>query len=148
MVGDIFFEEERERGQQERVILSKTIGVISMAATRAITATRVFALRGASRCLSRRGVLASRQKPSGGTTLKRPFVACAASKEIISTDAAPGAVGPYSQAIKSGGFLYVSGCIPLVPGVSHRSVLSTLLLSPVSFMFLFLLRLSSEQNCV
>ena len=148
MVGDIFFEEERERGQQERVILSKTIGVISMAATRAITATRVFALRGASRCLSRRGVMASRQKPSGGTTLKRPFVACAASKEIISTDAAPGAVGPYSQAIKSGGFLYVSGCIPLVPGVSHRSVLSTLLLSPVSFMFLFLLRLSSEQNCV
>ena len=148
MVGDIFFEEERERGQQERVILSKTIGVISMAATRAITATRFFALRGASRCLSRRGVLASRQKPSGGTTLKRPFVACAASKEIISTDAAPGAVGPYSQAIKSGGFLYVSGCIPLVPGVSHRSVLSTLLLSPVSFMFLFLLRLSSEQNCV
>ena len=148
MVGDIFFEEERERGQQERVILSKTIGVISMAATRAITATRVFALRGASRCLSRRGVVASRQKPSGGTTLKRPFVACAASKEIISTDAAPGAVGPYSQAIKSGGFLYVSGCIPLVPGVSHRSVLSTLLLSPVSFMFLFLLRLSSEQNCV
>ena len=148
MVGDIFFEEERERGQQERVILSKTIGVLSMAATRAITATRVFALRGASRCLSRRGVVASRQKPSGGTTLKRPFVACAASKEIISTDAAPGAVGPYSQAIKSGGFLYVSGCIPLVPGVSHRSVLSTLLLSPVSFMFLFLLRLSSEQNCV
>ena len=148
MVGDIFFEEERERGQQERVILSKTIGVISMAATRAITATRVFALRGVSRCLSRRGVVASRQKPSGGTTLKRPFVACAASKEIISTDAAPGAVGPYSQAIKSGGFLYVSGCIPLVPGVSHRSVLSTLLLSPVSFMFLFLLRLSSEQNCV
>ena len=92
--------------------------------------------------------MASRQPPSGGTTLKRPFVACAASKEIISTDAAPGAVGPYSQAIKSGGFLYVSGCIPLVPGVSHRSVLSTLLLSLFSFMFLFLLRLSSEQNCV
>ena len=46
------------------------------------------------------------------------FVVKAARKEIISTDAAPGAVGPYSQAIKSGGFLYVSGCIPLVPGVS------------------------------
>ena len=138
---------ERE-GNKRGPSCRKPSGVISMAATRAITATRVFALRGASRCLSRRGVVASRQKPSGGTTLKRPFVACAASKEIISTDAAPGAVGPYSQAIKSGGFLYVSGCIPLVPGVSHRSVLSTLLLSPVSFMFLFLLRLSSEQNCV
>ena len=45
---------------------------------------------------------------------------CLASKEVISTDAAPGAVGPYSQAIKSGGCLYVSGCIPLVPGVSSR----------------------------
>ena len=45
---------------------------------------------------------------------------CAASKkEVISTDAAPGAVGPYSQAIKTGGFLYVSGCIPLVPGTKE-----------------------------
>lgn len=33
----------------------------------------------------------------------------ASSKEIISTDKAPGAVGPYSQAIKSNGFLFVSG---------------------------------------
>ena len=69
-------------------------------------------------------------------------------REIVESKNAPAPVGPYSQAIKSGGFLYVSGCIPLVPGVSHRSVLSTLLLSLFSFMFLFLLRLSSEQNCV
>lgn len=34
-------------------------------------------------------------------------------KEIISTDKAPGAIGPYSQAIKAGGMLFVSGQIPI-----------------------------------
>ena len=34
-------------------------------------------------------------------------------KEIIHTDDAPAAVGPYSQAIKTGGLLFVSGQIPL-----------------------------------
>lgn len=34
----------------------------------------------------------------------------------MSTDKAPGAVGPYSQAIKSGNQVFVSGCIALVPG--------------------------------
>lgn len=29
--------------------------------------------------------------------------------------AAPAAIGPYSQAIKAGDLLFVSGCIPLVP---------------------------------
>ena len=44
--------------------------------------------------------------------------ACAcAGREVVSTDAAPAAVGPYSQAIKLGGTLYVSGQVPLVPGV-------------------------------
>ena len=36
-----------------------------------------------------------------------------ATKEIISTDKAPGAIGPYSQAIKAGGMLFVSGQIPI-----------------------------------
>ena len=36
-------------------------------------------------------------------------------KERVHTDNAPAAVGPYSQAIKSNGFLYCSGQIPLVP---------------------------------
>ncbi len=36
-------------------------------------------------------------------------------KEIINTHNAPAAVGPYSQAVKSGGFLFVSGQIPLDP---------------------------------
>lgn len=35
--------------------------------------------------------------------------------EIISTTGAPGAIGPYSQAVKAGGFLYVSGQLPLDP---------------------------------
>ena len=33
----------------------------------------------------------------------------------ISTPAAPAAIGPYSQAIRAGGFLFVSGQIPLDP---------------------------------
>ena len=33
----------------------------------------------------------------------------------ISTINAPAALGPYSQAIRAGGFIYISGQIPLVP---------------------------------
>lgn len=36
-------------------------------------------------------------------------------RRIIQTDAAPQAIGAYSQAVVSGGTLYVSGQIPLVP---------------------------------
>lgn len=36
-------------------------------------------------------------------------------KEIISTDKAPAAIGPYSQAVKAGGFMFLSGQIPLDP---------------------------------
>ena len=36
-------------------------------------------------------------------------------KKIIATDRAPGAIGPYSQAIQAGDFLFVSGQIPLDP---------------------------------
>ena len=36
-------------------------------------------------------------------------------KEIIFTDKAPKAIGPYSQAVKSNEFLFVSGQIPLNP---------------------------------
>jgi len=35
----------------------------------------------------------------------------------VSTDKAPGAVGPYSQAIKVGGLVFVSGQLGFVPGV-------------------------------
>jgi 2-iminobutanoate/2-iminopropanoate deaminase len=36
-------------------------------------------------------------------------------RETIHTDKAPAAVGPYSQAVKSGNVLYVSGQICLIP---------------------------------
>lgn len=37
------------------------------------------------------------------------------SKKIIKTNAAPQAIGPYSQAVEAGGFVYVSGQIPIDP---------------------------------
>ena len=40
-------------------------------------------------------------------------------KEIISTDKAPGAIGPYSQAIKAGGMLFCSGQIPIDPATGE-----------------------------
>ncbi|MBQ9389737.1 MAG: RidA family protein [Synergistaceae bacterium] len=36
-------------------------------------------------------------------------------KRTISTDKAPKAIGPYSQAVQAGEFLYVSGQIPVDP---------------------------------
>lgn len=36
-------------------------------------------------------------------------------KEIIHTDAAPAAVGPYSQAVRSGKLLFTAGQVPLDP---------------------------------
>ncbi|MCC6804205.1 MAG: RidA family protein [Anaerolineae bacterium] len=38
------------------------------------------------------------------------------SREVIRTDSAPGAVGPYSQAIVANGFIYTAGQVPLIPG--------------------------------
>ncbi len=37
----------------------------------------------------------------------------------IETTKAPAAIGPYSQAIKAGDFLYCSGQVPLVPGTAE-----------------------------
>lgn len=36
-------------------------------------------------------------------------------KKIIDTNKAPGAIGPYSQAVEINGTLYVSGQVPFVP---------------------------------
>jgi 2-iminobutanoate/2-iminopropanoate deaminase len=36
-------------------------------------------------------------------------------KQIIATTNAPAAIGPYSQAVKVGNFLFTSGQIPLLP---------------------------------
>lgn len=40
-------------------------------------------------------------------------------KKIISTQNAPGAIGPYSQAVKIGNMIYTSGQIPLNPQTSE-----------------------------
>lgn len=40
-------------------------------------------------------------------------------KEIISTEAAPGAIGPYSQAIKTGNMIFCSGQIPIDPATGE-----------------------------
>ncbi len=40
-------------------------------------------------------------------------------KEVISTDKGPKAIGPYSQAIKADGFIFLSGQIPFDPATSQ-----------------------------
>jgi 2-iminobutanoate/2-iminopropanoate deaminase len=40
-------------------------------------------------------------------------------KSVVSTDQAPAAIGPYSQAIKAGGFVFTSGVIPLDPATGE-----------------------------
>ena len=35
--------------------------------------------------------------------------------KITNTDKAPAAIGPYSQAVKAGNLLFVSGQVPFVP---------------------------------
>lgn len=40
-------------------------------------------------------------------------------KEIISTEKAPGALGPYSQGIKIGEFVFTSGQIPINPATGE-----------------------------
>jgi 2-iminobutanoate/2-iminopropanoate deaminase len=38
-------------------------------------------------------------------------------KKVISTEFAPKAIGPYSQAIEKNGFLYISGQVPIDPAI-------------------------------
>lgn len=40
-------------------------------------------------------------------------------KRIIATDLAPKAIGPYSQGVKAGGFIFFSGQIPLDPATGE-----------------------------
>lgn len=41
------------------------------------------------------------------------------SKQIIKTDKAPAPIGPYSQAVKTGDLLFVSGQIPIDPATNE-----------------------------
>jgi len=40
-------------------------------------------------------------------------------KETVTTNNAPGAIGPYSQAIKAGGLVFCSGQIPIDPATGN-----------------------------
>jgi 2-iminobutanoate/2-iminopropanoate deaminase len=40
-------------------------------------------------------------------------------REIISTEDAPRAIGPYSQAVRAGGFVFASGQIPIDPATGE-----------------------------
>ena len=40
-------------------------------------------------------------------------------KETVTTENAPGAIGPYSQAIKAGGMVFCSGQIPIDPATGE-----------------------------
>lgn len=40
-------------------------------------------------------------------------------KKVISSNAAPAAIGPYSQAIEVNGFIYVSGQLPIDPATGE-----------------------------
>jgi 2-iminobutanoate/2-iminopropanoate deaminase len=40
-------------------------------------------------------------------------------KQAIATSSAPGAIGPYSQAVRAGGLLFLSGQIPLDPATGQ-----------------------------
>jgi len=40
-------------------------------------------------------------------------------KEIVSTESAPAAVGPYSQAVRAGDWVYLSGQIPIDPATGQ-----------------------------
>jgi 2-iminobutanoate/2-iminopropanoate deaminase len=44
------------------------------------------------------------------------LAACAAPRRTVASDQAPRAIGPYSQAVEAGGFLFCAGQIALDPG--------------------------------
>ncbi|HCJ91329.1 MAG: RidA family protein [Acidaminococcaceae bacterium] len=41
------------------------------------------------------------------------------SKTIIHTETAPGAIGPYSQGVRAGGFIFISGQLPVDPATGE-----------------------------
>jgi 2-iminobutanoate/2-iminopropanoate deaminase len=40
-------------------------------------------------------------------------------RRVVKTEGAPGAIGPYSQAVVAGGFVYASGQIPIDPATGQ-----------------------------
>lgn len=79
----------------------------------------------ASGAIARMNLIKSHFLPCQATTAYRGLTnrqitsqatAAHGSKEVIITEKAPGAVGPYSQAIKTGNLVFVSGQVGLIPG--------------------------------
>ncbi|KAJ2163118.1 hypothetical protein GGF46_000047 [Coemansia sp. RSA 552] len=64
-----------------------------------------------------RAVVASRLPFLKSTTVQ--FGIRNMSRQVVSTANAPAALGPYSQAIKSDGFVFVSGQIPINPATGQ-----------------------------
>src|SRR5437764_6822703 len=58
---------------------------------------------------------ARRVQVRNGLAIEKFAVTIGRMKKIISTTEAPAAIGPYSQAVRSGSFLFCSGQIPLDP---------------------------------
>ena len=48
-------------------------------------------------------------------------------KTIISTADAPAAIGPYSQAVEAGGFIFISGQLPVDPATGNMEAADTAL---------------------
>lgn len=48
-------------------------------------------------------------------------------KTIVSAPAAPAAIGPYSQAVEAGGFIFVSGQLPVDPATGKMEAADTAL---------------------
>ena len=48
-------------------------------------------------------------------------------KTIISTPKAPAAIGPYSQAVEAGGFIFISGQLPVDPATGNMEAADTAL---------------------
>ena len=44
------------------------------------------------------------------------------SMEFLHTDKAPAALGPYSQAVEAGGFVYTSGQLGIIPATGELAV--------------------------
>ena len=65
-------------------------------------------------------------------------------KTPVSTEAAPSAIGPYSQAIKHQGTLYISGQIGIVPG--DKAISSTKISEQIDQVFANLEAILSETD--
>ena len=56
---------------------------------------------------------------AGGRSKRRKGGLMSVVKQVVSTDKAPAAIGPYSQAVRSGSLLFVSGQLPLDPATGN-----------------------------